>query len=164
MRSWLRDHGLLVANLALFAVFFGGMVLSGVRAYNDEQVEHGGEIVSLPGYLRTGDFVEATFENWESEFLQMGMYVVLTAFLFQRGLVGVQADRRAGAAGRGPAAACRRSERAVAGAARRLGAHGLRELAGQPVLPALPRLLAAARRRRRPGLQRGAARARRARR
>ena len=33
----------------------------------------------------TGDFAEATFENWESEFLQMGMYVVLTAFLFQRG-------------------------------------------------------------------------------
>ena len=31
------------------------------------------------------DFVEATLENWESEFLQMGMYVVLTAFLFKRG-------------------------------------------------------------------------------
>lgn len=30
-------------------------------------------------------FVEATFENWESEFLQMAMYVVLTAFLVQRG-------------------------------------------------------------------------------
>jgi hypothetical protein len=36
-------------------------------------------------YLTTGDFVEATFENWESEFLQMGMYVVLTAFLYQKG-------------------------------------------------------------------------------
>ncbi len=36
-------------------------------------------------YLETGDFLEATFENWGSEFLQMGMYVVLTAFLFQRG-------------------------------------------------------------------------------
>ena len=36
-------------------------------------------------YLATGDFVEATFENWESEFLQMGMYVVLTAFLYQKG-------------------------------------------------------------------------------
>jgi hypothetical protein len=36
-------------------------------------------------YLTTGDFVEATFENWESEFLQMGMYIVLTAFLFQKG-------------------------------------------------------------------------------
>ena len=32
-------------------------------------------------YLTTGDFVEATFENGESEFLRMGMYVVLTAFL-----------------------------------------------------------------------------------
>ena len=41
--------------------------------------------MSLLGYLGTGDFVEVTFENWESEFLQMGMYVVLTAYLFQRG-------------------------------------------------------------------------------
>ena len=43
------------------------------------------EQVSVLKYLSTGDFVEATFENWESEFLQMGMYVVLTAFLYQRG-------------------------------------------------------------------------------
>ena len=85
MRTWLRDHGLLVANLVLFVIFIGGMILTGVRVYNDEQVEHGGEAVSLGGYLRTGDFVEATFENWESEFLQMGAYVVLTAYLFQRG-------------------------------------------------------------------------------
>jgi hypothetical protein len=85
MRTWLRDHGLLLVNLALFVIFIGGMVLSGVRVYNSEQAEHGGTAVSLLGYLMTGEFVEATFENWESEFLQMGMYVVLTAFLFQRG-------------------------------------------------------------------------------
>lgn len=36
-------------------------------------------------YLRTGHFVEAVFENWESEFLQMGMYVLLTVFLYQKG-------------------------------------------------------------------------------
>jgi hypothetical protein len=66
-------------------VFFAGMVLSGVRAYSADQVEHHQAAVSLGAYLRTGDFVEATFENWESEFLQMGMYVVLTAYLFQRG-------------------------------------------------------------------------------
>ncbi len=85
MREWLRDHGLLVANLALFLIFFGGMVLSGVRVYNSEQLEHGEQAVSLGRYLLTGEFYEATFENWESEFLQMGMYVVLTAILFQRG-------------------------------------------------------------------------------
>jgi hypothetical protein len=85
MREWLRDHGLLIANLALFLIFFGGMVLSGVRVYNSNQLEHGEQPVSLAGYLLSGDFYEATFENWESEFLQMGMYVVLTAFLFQKG-------------------------------------------------------------------------------
>ena len=36
-------------------------------------------------YLASGDFLSATMENWESEFLQMGIYVVFTAFLFQRG-------------------------------------------------------------------------------
>ncbi len=85
MRSWVRDHGLMLANLALFVIFFGGMVLAGLRVYNAEQLEHAGSAVSLFGYLTTGEFVEATFENWESEFLQMGMYVVLTAHLFQRG-------------------------------------------------------------------------------
>jgi hypothetical protein len=85
MRGWLRDHGLLITNLLLFAIFFGGMVLSGVRVYNSDQLEHGGQAVSLGSYLLTGDFYEATFENWESEFLQMGMYIVLTAYLFQRG-------------------------------------------------------------------------------
>ena len=68
MREWLRDHGLLVANLALFVIFFGGMVLSGVRVYNSEQLEHGQQAVSLGGYLLTGAFYEATFENWRASF------------------------------------------------------------------------------------------------
>jgi hypothetical protein len=85
VREWVRDRGLLIANLALFVIFFGGMILSGVRVYNSEQLEHGEQAVSLGRYLLSGDFYEATFENWESEFLQMAMYVVLTAFLFQRG-------------------------------------------------------------------------------
>lgn len=84
--NWVRDNGLLLACLGLFAVFFAGMIVSGAATYNEEQLEHGSqETVSVFGYLRRGDFVEATFENWESEFLQMGMYVVLTAFLYQRG-------------------------------------------------------------------------------
>ncbi len=85
MRSWIRDHGLLVVNVGLFVAFLVGMALAGGRTYNSDQVEHGQSAVSLWQYLRTGDFAEATFENWESEFLQMGMYVVLTAYLFQRG-------------------------------------------------------------------------------
>jgi hypothetical protein len=61
------------------------MILSGAASYSEDQLAHGQEAVSVFQYLGTGAFVEATFENWESEFLQMGMYVVLTAYLFQKG-------------------------------------------------------------------------------
>lgn len=84
-RPWFRDHGLLLANLILFAIFFGGMILSGAAAYDADQVRHGQPATGLLAYLASSDFVEATFENWESEFLQMGAYVVLTAHLFMRG-------------------------------------------------------------------------------
>lgn len=86
VRKLLQENGLLIACLGLFAVFFIGMLISGAATYNQEQQEHGSHgHVSVISYLVTGHFVEATFENWESEFLQMGMYVVLTAFLYQKG-------------------------------------------------------------------------------
>jgi hypothetical protein len=85
MRHWARDRGLLLANTGLFVVFFALMIVAGLQSYNNEQASHSGSVVSLWQYLQTGNFYEATFENWESEFLQMGMYVVLTAYLFQRG-------------------------------------------------------------------------------
>jgi uncharacterized protein DUF6766 len=82
----LRNNGLLLTCLALFGVFFVGMTLSGAATYNQEQLAHGSsEQISVLRYVTTGHFVEANFENWESEFLQMGMYVVLTAFLYQKG-------------------------------------------------------------------------------
>jgi hypothetical protein len=85
MPSWVKNNGLLLVNAGLFALFFGGMVLSGVASYNEDQLAHGQQAVDLFAYLRSGHFVEAVFENWESEFLQMAMYVVLTVFLFQKG-------------------------------------------------------------------------------
>jgi hypothetical protein len=85
MRTWAKEHGLALANGLLFAAFFVGMVLTGAQTYSSDQVEHGEQPVGVLQYLATGDFVEATFENWESEFLQMGSYFVLTAYLFQRG-------------------------------------------------------------------------------
>ncbi|WP_045731487.1 DUF6766 family protein [Pseudarthrobacter chlorophenolicus] len=85
MRRWAKEHGLLLANLALFLAFFGGMILSGAASYSEDQQAHGEPAVTVLQFLGSGEFVEATFENWESEFLQMAMYVVLTIFLFQKG-------------------------------------------------------------------------------
>jgi hypothetical protein len=62
-----------------------GQTLTGHRVFNDDAREHGESPVTLTAYLTSGHFYEATAENWESEFLQMMFYVVLTIFLFQRG-------------------------------------------------------------------------------
>lgn len=85
MTRWLREHGLLLVNLALFIAFFVGMAVTGWHVASNESLRHGGESEGLSAYLTSGDFYEAVFENWESEFLQMGSYVVLTVFLFQKG-------------------------------------------------------------------------------
>jgi len=86
MKRFLRENGL---SLVLFSLFFLilalGQCLTGLRQYNEEQEEHGGEQVELVEYLRTGHFLESTMENWESEFLQMFIYVLLTAYLYQKG-------------------------------------------------------------------------------
>jgi hypothetical protein len=86
VRTRLRNNGLLLATFVCgFLVFWCGQTLTGQRAYNADQVEHGDAPVSLREYVTTGHWVEATFENWESEFLQMGAYVLLTVWLRQKG-------------------------------------------------------------------------------
>ena len=85
MKGFLRDNGLSLVLIGLFVVFLVGQTVFGWLNYNDEQEEHHQPQIGFMQYLRTGAFGEAVFENWKSDFLQMGLYVVLTAFLFQRG-------------------------------------------------------------------------------
>ena len=85
MGKWVRSHSLSLVALVLFLFSFAGQVLAGRADYNDDQVAHGEQPVSLVGYFGTGHFGEATSENWESEFLQMAVFIFLTAFLVQRG-------------------------------------------------------------------------------
>ena len=72
MRRLPRDHGLSIATFGLFFVFVCGQSVMGLLDYNSTQQEHGRQPVSYVQYLGSGDFIEAVFENWESEFLQMG--------------------------------------------------------------------------------------------
>jgi Domain of unknown function (DUF6766) len=82
---WLRDNSLSIVLFGLFAIFLMGQSLTGWRTYNAQQEEHREPTVGFGTYLTTGHFVEATFENWESEFLQMASYVLLTIWLIQKG-------------------------------------------------------------------------------
>ena len=86
MKRFLRDNSL---SLVLFGLFFFtfllGQSITGHQHYNNEEQEHGQPAVGYLEYLGTGHFLEATMENWESEFLQMFFFVVLTVFLYQKG-------------------------------------------------------------------------------
>jgi hypothetical protein len=83
--DWIRDRGLTLVLVALFMASLVAQVLAWHAAYNSEQADHGASAVSLSVYLSTGHPWEALFENWESEFLQMAVFVLLTTFLIQRG-------------------------------------------------------------------------------
>ena len=85
MRRFLRDNGLSVALFALFLVSLIGQALTGWRAHAEELRQHAQPEIGLAEYLASGHFISAVFENWESEFLQMSAYVLLTVFLVQKG-------------------------------------------------------------------------------
>jgi hypothetical protein len=80
-----RENGLVLAMLGLFAACMVGQILAGWSAWNEDQARQGATSVALTTYLGSGHFVSALFENWESEFLQMAMYVTLTIWLRQKG-------------------------------------------------------------------------------
>lgn len=80
-----RANGLSLVLFVLFAAALVAQALSGWQVHNAERVEEGAAALALLDYLGSGHFVSATFENWESEFLQMAMYVLLTVVLRQRG-------------------------------------------------------------------------------
>lgn len=91
--EWIRDRALTIVLMAMFVLFLGGQVATGLAEYNGEQQQHGLPAVALREYLTTGHPWEALFENWESEFLQMAVFVLLTTFLIQK---GSPESRRAG--------------------------------------------------------------------
>ena len=85
MRTFFRNNGLSIVFLILFILAFIGQWLTGFSEYNKERMEDGKAGVSLGQYSQSGHFLQATFETWESEFLQMALFVVLTISLRQKG-------------------------------------------------------------------------------
>jgi hypothetical protein len=80
-----RNNGLSIVLVLLFAVSLGGQAVTGWYDHNESERQHGGQPTGFGQYLLSGHFWEATGENWESEFLQMAAFVLLTAFLYQKG-------------------------------------------------------------------------------
>lgn len=86
MRKFLKNNGLSLTLFVMFLATLGaGQLLTGWRESNKDKARHGDAPEPLRVYVTGSHFLEATFENWESEFFQMGVYVFLTVHLFQKG-------------------------------------------------------------------------------
>ena len=83
--GFLRRNGLTLVFLGLMALSLVGHALAGHAHDNAQRLEHGDPPQSLAAYVAGGEFQSTLFENWESEFLQMALFVLLTVWLRQRG-------------------------------------------------------------------------------
>jgi hypothetical protein len=78
------EHSLGLALLLLFLLSFVGHVLGGWGDYRLDQVEHGRPSPGVLAYLQSSRFWFESFQNWQSEFLSVGVMVWLSVYLRQR--------------------------------------------------------------------------------
>jgi hypothetical protein len=83
--SFLYRNSLSIVFIILMVFSLGGQFFTGLQEHNEDLEEHSQPPIGPGKYITSGHFVSATFENWESEFLQMGLYVMLTIWLRQKG-------------------------------------------------------------------------------
>lgn len=83
--SFFYKNGLSIVMLGLFLIFIFGQLIMGWHVKNEELLENGRYPLALFQYASSPHFIQSTFENWESEFLQMCLYVLLTVILRQKG-------------------------------------------------------------------------------
>ena len=83
--GWIRDRALTLVLMLCFGLFLTGQLLTGQAEFNSTQREHGAAALTFAAYMQTGHPWEAVFENWESEFLQMAVFILLTTRLVQKG-------------------------------------------------------------------------------
>lgn len=85
LRRWMYENGIVLAASLFFALSWWGQAVAGHRKHNEDLAAHGGAPMGFAPYLVSSHFWNATAENWQSEFLQIAMFVVLTAMLRQKG-------------------------------------------------------------------------------
>jgi hypothetical protein len=85
MKKFLRNNGLSIVFVILFMGSLVAQFFTGFAEHNKEREEEERSPLTTSEYFTSGHFIQGTFENWESEFLQMALFVVLTISLRQKG-------------------------------------------------------------------------------
>jgi len=85
LRQWWRDYNLSIVVGILFLTAFGLHAIFGWWQYAADTLQHGGQpsLWGFDGYVIY--FGEWTFQNWQSEFLEVYLLIVLTVYLHHKG-------------------------------------------------------------------------------
>lgn len=85
MKKFFRNNWLSILMLSLAVLFLWAQAFTGLKVYNEQNQENNSRQVWMIEYLKSPHFISSTFENRESEFLQMAAYVIFTIYFFQKG-------------------------------------------------------------------------------
>ena len=85
MRRLWQENSLTVVFGLLFLASLVAQAVAGHAGFNNEQLQHGGSEVSFGEYVVSAQYGAAVLENWQSEYLQFTLFILLTIWLVQRG-------------------------------------------------------------------------------
>lgn len=85
MKTFVKNNSLSIVFFFFFLVSLVAQAVTGLKEHNEEMMNEGGQVEAMGQYIFSGHFLQATFENWESEFLQMAVFLVFSMFLYQKG-------------------------------------------------------------------------------
>ncbi|NYI78605.1 DUF6766 family protein [Nocardioides panzhihuensis] len=85
MRRFLKENSLSLVFGLLFLAALVGQAFAGWHQLNDQLLADGLHQLSLGRYLTSATFAVDVTENWQSEYLQFLLFIVLTVWLVQRG-------------------------------------------------------------------------------
>jgi Domain of unknown function (DUF6766) len=85
MRKFAKENSLSLVFLALFLSALVLQAVAGHADFNEGQLRHGDPTMSLGRYVVSSEFGTAVLENWQSEYLQFTLFILLTVWLLQRG-------------------------------------------------------------------------------
>ncbi len=85
MRRHLRENSLSIVFALLFLAALVGQAFAGLAEFNNQQRTSGLPTSSLLNYVTSADFAVDVTENWQSEYLQFFLYIVVTVWLLQKG-------------------------------------------------------------------------------
>ena len=82
---WLREQSLTVAFTVLLLLALVGQALTGLAFYNDQAADAGLPPMDLLRYVTSSKFAVDVAENWQSEYLQFLLYILMTVWVVQKG-------------------------------------------------------------------------------